>query len=228
MKLAGKISILLFTLLATCSGKASYTPYQLPQMIFKAEQIVYGEIIAIDSLTYHLKVEKSVLDPLDTIEVRRFRNWACAWRWADYKVGQRVFLFLDKYNGIYHALSAGNEGELPVYHDSVYVGVKCFGRVTTFFDQFEKRKFYNDAGYLARVNKLYGAEYKGFKTNLDVFFYSMKVLRKCFTVSFSKAHYSGVAITQVQQNCPQHKIDYAIRTSPVFKWVCNQLREKSS
>lgn len=109
--------ILLFLTLSSITTKADYDPMKLYEMILRADKIVYGEITAIDSMTYTLKIEGNLYDKAETIKVLRFKDWPCAWRWTKYAIGQKLFLLLSKYNGDqkrfknqYFSMSAGNEG----------------------------------------------------------------------------------------------------------------------
>jgi len=73
---------------------ADYSPKELYEMVIKADKIVYGEVISFDSNYYFLKISGSLTNDTGIIKVRRFENWTCAHRWANYEVCQKLLLFL--------------------------------------------------------------------------------------------------------------------------------------
>lgn len=94
--------------------KVDYTPIDLWEMVLSAEKIVYGEIAELREKDYTLKITSSVTGDKGNIVITRYNDWACSHRWAPYKVGQKVVVFLYMYNGKYKIMSAGGEGEIEV------------------------------------------------------------------------------------------------------------------
>ena len=117
------ISILLGALGGVSSGAApKYVPLRLHEMILIADLVVDGVIVDVSEETFTAEVQQVVLgkDPGRRIEVRRFKNWTCASRWADYAADQRVLLFLadDHMGPPFRILSGGGEGEMPILRSS--------------------------------------------------------------------------------------------------------------
>ena len=123
---------------ARSAPAAQYTSYQPWQLALQADAVVVGTIeeLTVDShvseqrnSTFVLRVEDWVVgepqQPLaglggQRLAVRKFMNWACASRYAEYQVGQRALFHLrwsrDDENRIRRDLppsvmGAGNEGE---------------------------------------------------------------------------------------------------------------------
>ncbi len=91
-------------------------------IINQASEIVMGEIIEVDSLTYQFKITKKISGNLEKeiITVSKFKDWQCDPR-RSYKVGQKSILFLSFINGLYYTINGGN-GEIPLNDfNKVYV-----------------------------------------------------------------------------------------------------------
>lgn len=117
------ISIFLFALTAK-NSHADYTPLTLQHMILIADCIVYGQIANTQDQFFTLDIEKQLVGNLSEkqINVKRFQDFSCAARWVPYATGQHVFLFLQKNeNAEWTIMSAGDEGELPMVDDKVYL-----------------------------------------------------------------------------------------------------------
>lgn len=105
--------------------RADYMPMSLLMLVGTAEQIVVGRITVVEQVFVSVRIEDTVVGTVnagDVIRVRRFNDWACAWRWAPYEVDQRVLLFLDHDQGdptAFRILGAGCEGESRVVDDRV-------------------------------------------------------------------------------------------------------------
>ena len=61
------------------------------------------------------------LSKVDTIGIQKFKNWECASRYDEYQSGQGAIFFLEQTDGTLRTTGAGNDGELVVLNDSVYV-----------------------------------------------------------------------------------------------------------
>jgi hypothetical protein len=119
-----KLIISIFLLLLI-NGKtyADYEPTPLPQLIIKSDLIIVGEIISLDSYTFTLKVSSCVKGDytFKNIKIKRFENWTCAARIAEYQIGQQEIIFLvqNKKTKEWLTMGAGNEGELLIQNDSI-------------------------------------------------------------------------------------------------------------
>lgn len=122
--------------LAAQPSSAAYNSMSWIDLACGADRIVTGTITAVNGSwnedeqtdgsqpravpTVALLVDDQIAGPGtvgETIIVRQFHDWPCAWRWEPYAVGQTVMMFLevDKYNGgMLTTMGAGNEGESAV------------------------------------------------------------------------------------------------------------------
>ncbi|MES2591827.1 MAG: hypothetical protein V4608_08080 [Bacteroidota bacterium] len=93
-------------------------------MIEKSKIIVYAKIISVDKEAFKIVTIKKIKSThkSDTLLLQKFEDWTCASRYAHYEVGQEAIFFieLNKKNE-FHTIGAGNEGELVVKSDSVFV-----------------------------------------------------------------------------------------------------------
>jgi hypothetical protein len=108
------------------SAKADYGYINLCEMVQKADYGAIGTIVKIDKKYFYLKVDKYILNNLetDTLPIVKFENWACAKRYADYKIGQKEIVFFRKSNYVindYELLGygGGDEYELPIFNDTI-------------------------------------------------------------------------------------------------------------
>ncbi len=116
--------LVLLSLGLSASSTPRYTPLTLAHMAMGSGLTVHGTIVEVRAATFVLQVDSVIKGELapaarksKRMEVARFRNWACASRWTEYKAGQEVLLFLNA-NGVTglspEILSGGGEGEMPV------------------------------------------------------------------------------------------------------------------
>ncbi len=108
--------------LPVSGASAEYDAYKLHELIACADLAVAGTILQVEPDTFVLQVEEELFGtaPATRMELKRFRDWTCARRWAKYAKGQRVLLFL---NGG-RVLGAGDEGDMPILDDGVVVGYR--------------------------------------------------------------------------------------------------------
>jgi hypothetical protein len=110
--------------------QAEYTPPPLFDMIGCSDLVAMGKIQSLNRRTYTLRIEKVLVGDTekDVIEIVRFRDWVCSWRWAQYEVGQQIVVFADRdkrVSGelgrtIYSLRSGGCESEFPIEDDLVF------------------------------------------------------------------------------------------------------------
>ena len=140
------LSLLIF-LSITLNVKASLNPTKLEDLILNANKIVYGEISALDSLTYTLKIERNFTGNETELIIQKFKNWPCAERWTDYQIGQRLFVFLTYFDKKLCPFGGANEGELPIQCDSIFInGLALDPPLPTYSE--EKSRFYIETNYL--------------------------------------------------------------------------------
>ncbi len=130
-------------LLSCVSGKAEYSYMLLPELVWKADYVAIGTIVAINNSYFFLKVDSYVMDSLasDTLKIQKFENWTCGRRYDKYAVGQKELVFFRKSNYVlpdYELLGYGygGESELPILNDSVYYHFGYDGLQPYQLDQF--------------------------------------------------------------------------------------------
>jgi hypothetical protein len=104
---------------------ASYIATPLHQLIERSTWIVSGTIIRVEDETFTISISDKIKgnNIADTLKIRKFFNWTCAFRHAPYKEGQAAiyFLSIDSKTGLPKTLGAANEGELIIDNKKVYV-----------------------------------------------------------------------------------------------------------
>jgi len=133
-------TLLVSTLLAgVVFCTAEYRRYELFEMVCGADLVVAGTIRSVDSAPwwpksrgpkqtrgFELEVSETISGAPVTgsLNVYCFENWTCASRWAPYRTGQRVLLFLsrpEEGEKKWRILGGGGEGEMPLLQDSICV-----------------------------------------------------------------------------------------------------------
>ncbi|MDF1698326.1 MAG: hypothetical protein P1U56_20925 [Saprospiraceae bacterium] len=177
------LALLLFNQL---HAKADYAPMALHELIIKSDKIVYGEIVELSSEHFKFKVKGSLTGDKGVLKIRRFMDWTCASRWTKYETGQKLLLFLFSNNDKLHIMGAGDEGELPISDNSVYVHGLSLGYVNG--DQNDILN--SDFTFPIEQYNLYGADYFGNKFELNEFLESAAFIRQCFNLE--KGEYFGM------------------------------------
>jgi hypothetical protein len=221
-----KLFIASFLVILSGVANAMYIPPPLYVLIIKAESIVYGEIIEIDSVFFTFKIENSITGDTGIIKIEKFKNWPCAFRWKDYEIGQKLFLFLKKYNGNLRALGGGYEGELPIFQDSVYIHGLSLDPPPPIFidgnDTIQAELHYNDSIYFEyKSNMVYGAEFRGLPVQLTEFISTVTDIRGCF--NFEYGMYNRIINGSV--TCSDDVLKNKINTNKFFRWTYTKLIE---
>ena len=214
--------LIIWTILSfSFTSNAEYRPLELYEMIIKAEKIVYGTIIELDSSSFTLNIEGSLTSDTGIIKVGRFSDWSCASRWTKYKVGQRLFLFLTAWNGEFISMSGGNEGEHPILNNSIYIhgftipippppppsGKTWSGGI-----------FYFETEHY----DIYGGEYFGIQWNLNKFIEAVSFIRNCFDFTYGRYHNP----TNWQIKCDNSELERMSKKSKFVNWVNNESTKK--
>ena len=100
----------------------SYTRLKPHELIAIADLMITGTIVEVSEETVLVEVSKIGFgEPRSSrIVVRRFRDWACASRWAEYAIDQHCLYYLaagEAPGDPYRILGAGGEGERPLWRD---------------------------------------------------------------------------------------------------------------
>jgi hypothetical protein len=194
-----KIRLLILTLcLSSLTARASYNSIPLLKLICAADVIALGEITALDSSTFTFSIKKSLFDDLTEITVAQFTDWECAKRWTDYEIGQKILLFavkLNDHSDIYRPLGSGNEGELPVFEDNVYINNLSLSSCPAYFPDSLRRyraDVHNEL-YVA-YHSLYGDNFDGHKTDINDLFKTIRNVRECFALSSPSDWWQNVSV----------------------------------
>ncbi|KAB2807709.1 hypothetical protein [Phaeocystidibacter luteus] len=213
------VILLLFTSL---SSRAEYVAVPLYQMILTADEIVYGEIIALDSTSYQFKIEGETVEDREVITVRRFEDWACASRWTKYAVGQKLLLFLVEHDGAYVTMSAGNEGELPILGDHIYLHRFSSPILPRIPDSDEGDEDEERALSMKRY-PLYGGRFLGYQVSLEQFLKTIETLKNCVEVKTIGNYHR---ITDASFTCSNEELQVLCEDDLVLETMVIELKER--
>jgi len=110
-------------LICISTSKADYKRLLIHETINVSQLIIQGKIIKVDSTYFTFEIKKCIKGEHfnKTIEVKRFKNWSCASRWGNYQINQEALLCLIKRNNNWEVTGFGNEGEMPIENDNLYI-----------------------------------------------------------------------------------------------------------
>jgi hypothetical protein len=206
--------------LFTTSTKAYFIPMTLYSMALNAEKIVYGEIISLDSLTFTINIENSLTGETGRLTIEKFGDYACAHRWTEYQIGQKVFLFLWTFKGRLMTMGGGNEGELPLFQDSVIIsGLSLPSAPPEGLSQKKLEKWPNKIYFESKRQEIYGDTFYGHRVSLPEFITTIKSLKECFQ---QQPNYYGENITS-KIICNNDIIEKKLKTDKIFRWTYGEL-----
>jgi hypothetical protein len=113
-------ALAVLTFLFPVPADADYRHMSRLEVIAAADVIVMGTVTRVNDTTIDLRIDHAIHGPVgagQTILVRKFYDWPCAWRWGPYQIGERLLMFLGSRHdatGMYRILGAGDEGETPI------------------------------------------------------------------------------------------------------------------
>jgi hypothetical protein len=212
------IAILLFLL--TSATKAYYIPLPLYSMVLKAEKIVSGEIISLDSMTFTIKIENSLTGEKGMLTIEKFNDWTCAQRWTEYRIGQKMFLFLITHEGRLVTMSGGNEGELPMIRDSIFISGRSLppsppeDLSKEESDKWPYKEYFETKSY-----EISGAPFYGCRFSLVDFIKTVNAIRECFNVK--SGSYGEIKSAEII--CEKDKVDERKSTDKLFRWTYGHL-----
>jgi len=204
--------ITIVILILTANAQASYITPSLNQLILKADQILYGEIICVDDAVIEVSVCESVYSSLKTITITKFKEWNCGKRWMEYEVGDTSLFFLTCRNGRYQAMGGGNEGELPIHSANIYVHASSLSSIE-FLDQFERSD-------IPMKNNGYNNPYNGYVMDLVDFWNATITVKKCFT---SEVDAIG-RLVNIEQLCAYTDFQSILEDNKILHWVLSELK----
>jgi hypothetical protein len=202
--------------LMTIGVKAYYIPYTLYSMILMADKIVYGQIIAIDSTTFTIKIDGSITEDTGFITVQKFENWTCAMRWTNYQLKQSALFFLDTAGGRISVMGAGNEGELPTFKNEIYINrISLLQKLSSNDTKNKANNNDNWEDFDPKSFELYGDRYYGIKLDLTEFIQTIQNIRSCFRLNID---YQTARLI-----CPKEKVDKLLAEDKIFRWTYREL-----
>lgn len=212
-----RIILISTLLLSGFASRADYQPLELYEMIIKAEKIVYGTVIGLDSGYFTLKVEGSLTSDTGTLKIVKFQDWPCAARWTKYELGQRLFLFLVTWNGELVSMSGGNEGELPINNDSIYIHGFSVPMPPP------PPPLYDDMIYFdVKHHNIDGNRYFGIKWKLNYFIRDVSIIRNCFNFTYGQYQLQ----TDWKISCDVSALEQMCGESKLVSWVYSEATRK--
>jgi hypothetical protein len=211
-----KLILISILALSTICVKAYFEPQTLYSLILNADKIVYGQIIAVDSTTFTLKVEGSITGDTGVLTIEKFEDWTCGMRWTKYRLKQTGLFFLKKYNGRLNVMGGGNEGELPIFKNEIYVNglslsqnnssknLKNKANKTYRWEDFDKTSF-----------EVHGGRFYGVKMDLRTFLQTIDDIQSCFKLNSDQQ--------TAELICSVDKIDRLLIEDKIFRWTYREL-----
>jgi len=118
-------------------------------LIERASLIIKAKIVEIKDSTIECAIQKIYKGEhkSDTIQITKFENWTCAYRYYSYEINQEAIFYLEKKADVkyYRIISGGNEGEMPIYNDSIYYKCRKLGVNSK---KYQLKTFRINQGYL--------------------------------------------------------------------------------
>ena len=188
-------------------------PLTLSQLILRAEKIVYGEITCVDTDVFEIRVRESLEADDQWVTVRKFGEWNCGSRWADYQPGQQALFFLRRVEGRWYPMGGGNEGELPIHGNRLYIHASTLRRLDTSPPFEPTDNPVEDLGF--------NNPYNGFYTALCPFWEAISALRTCFR---SEVGPTG-RLANIQFTCPEGQLEAPQKENPVLNRLVVALRK---
>ena len=176
-------------------ARAVYVPQTLGQLSLRAEKIVYGEISCVDAEVFEIRVSESFGAYDQWVTVRKFDEWNCGIRWVDYQVGQKSLFFLRRLESEWYPMGGGNEGELPIHGNMIYIHASTLRRIDN-APPFQ-------ASDRPADNLGYNNPYNGFYTELCPFWEAVCTLRTCYRSDMGPTGH----LVNIQVTCPEGHLE---------------------
>ncbi|MCI5055214.1 MAG: hypothetical protein MRY83_03845, partial [Flavobacteriales bacterium] len=112
-----QIILSIYLLILFLKVEAKYAAYSIEHMVLTCDTFLIGQIVTHDAETFTIALD----DSSGHVRIQKFKNWTCAHRYAEYEIGQKALFFLEKRDRKFYVMSGGNEGELPIVGDSLYL-----------------------------------------------------------------------------------------------------------
>lgn len=210
---------LVFFLLLQFNVKAEFEAMAMHELIIKSDKIVYGEIIDLSPTHFELAIIASLTGDSGTLKIRRFENWTCAWRWTKYKEGQKLLVFVRSWQGDFYSMGAGNEGELPVVNDEIYIN----GLSLMYVDGDQNDWQNMDFTFKGEHFDIYGGDFFGTKMKMNNFMESARFVRHCF--SFDNGN--NLRESNWEFKCERKEIKEMAKSSLLVKAILREAKENN-
>jgi hypothetical protein len=188
-------------------ARADYQPLPLTELFAGSDLVALGTIAAVDESTFLVK-DYNVLfgaAPSAPLMVKRFRDWSGNARWAPYRVGQKVLLFLaaagDKAPAgepVWRIRGRGGEGEMPVEDGFVY----CQGLYLE--------------GFARRTHDVQQGALQGYRFVLEDFLSALQGYNRCYRLSVQECKRRTVSIQRV---CDGQALERYRERSPLQRYL---------
>lgn len=192
--------------------KAGYEPPTLNELILKADKILYGEIVCVDESVIEVSVFNSIHHKAKSITIVKFKEWNCGKRWMKYEVGDTSLFYLIIKNGRYRPMGGGNEGELPIHNDKIYVHANTISS-GGFVGQFDRSE-------LQMEDNGYNNPYNGYGMDLSDFWQAIAVIKKCFKSDVNKTG----NLVNIQQLCSSTDYESTMKENKILNWAISALK----
>lgn len=114
-----KMILLFLSVLCSFGLYAKKTHLPLEIIAGKADLIVTGKIMEVQEKSYIFKITEALKGSAGgLISVEKFEEWTCDIRFAKHKIGQTLFLFLQK-GAVNWTIIDGGNGELPIINQQI-------------------------------------------------------------------------------------------------------------
>lgn len=210
---------LLLLILWSNFASAKFSPLEIHEMIVAADKIVHGKIVDLDATHFYFEVEGSPTNDSGVLKVRRFEDWACASRWTFYKKGQKLLLFLTSWEGELMPMGGGDEGELPIKGESVYINAMSLGFFINGNPGGGKKRVQT---FPSKSYELHGDSYYGSQTKLNEFLKNVTSIRQCLKAELGKYK----RIISISVRCDIAQINSEDAASLLLRAVVKRVREK--
>jgi hypothetical protein len=198
-----------FFLLTVISGhvQAFYMRIFLDELIGNSDLIITGKIIEVSERNFNFKIDQVVKGDVEdeSLTIMKFMDWTCAKRWIPYEIDQELLLFIRIHRvpdtTIYTIRGAGDEGEMPIQDQNVYV-------------------FYDDQSFPAHT--IWGRTKYGYEFNLSDFISAIHEALVCFHfIPKKESPYSG--FEEIITNCTESDIEQIKDISESHRYIFSQI-----
>ncbi len=140
------------------------------------------------------------------------------------KLDKNIFISIRK-NGHFYTMSGGNEGELPIQGDSVYIhGLSLRPPppplpIDRENDTILVSRIYEKEYFECGHHSVYNSDFSGQPIKLDSFLKTINAIRDCF--DFDYGEFNEILNSRVK--CSREDIKEKTETDKIFRWTFQEL-----